>query len=135
VIFKHESAQSDLNGFLDSGSHVHGELEFEASFRVDGRFTGKIVSPGSLVVGEGGEVDGEVRAAQIFVSGTLRGTVQADKRLQIAAGGRVFADVSTPSLIIEDGAIFEGRCAMTREAEPAAKDPGPKRLVEAAGRD
>ena len=36
MIFKHDSAQSELNGFLDSGSHVDGELRFEASFRVDG---------------------------------------------------------------------------------------------------
>lgn len=134
MIFKNESVQGDLNGFLDRGSHVNGELRFEASFRVDGKFTGKVSSSGSLVVGEGGEVDGEIRAAQIFVSGILRGSVQAEKRLQIAPGGRVYADITTPSLIVEDGAVFEGRCAMTREAKPkTAAEPGPKRLVEAGG--
>jgi cytoskeletal protein CcmA (bactofilin family) len=135
VIFKNDSAQSDLNGFLDSGSHVDGTLRFEASFRIDGRFSGKIESSGSLIVGEGGEVDAEVKVAQVFVSGVLRGSVQAGKRLQIAPGGKVYADISTPSLIIEDGAVFEGQCAMTRENREslAAKaEPGPKRLAEAA---
>ena len=43
--------QSDLNGFLDSGSHVEGELRFETSFRVDGKFTGEVHTPGDLIVG------------------------------------------------------------------------------------
>jgi cytoskeletal protein CcmA (bactofilin family) len=142
MMFKHGSAQGDLNGFLDAGSHIQGELAFEATFRVDGKITGKVTSPGSLVVGDGGEIDGEVRVAQVFVSGTLRGRVEAE-RLQIAPDGRVFADVATRSLVIEDGAVFEGRCTMTREAAraesaataaPAAPSggAGPKRLAGAA---
>jgi cytoskeletal protein CcmA (bactofilin family) len=124
-MFRSGPATGDLNGFLDAGSHLHGELAFEASFRVDGKITGKVTSKGSLIVGEGGEVDGEVEAGQIFVSGTLRGTARAGERLQIAPGGKVYADIATPSLVIEDGAVFEGRCAMTREREPAAVRPGP----------
>jgi cytoskeletal protein CcmA (bactofilin family) len=139
VIFKQDSVQSELNGFLDSGSRIHGELQFEASFRVDGKFTGKISSPGSLIVGEGGEVDAEVQVANIFVTGVLRGTVQAAKRLQIAPGGQVYADITTPSLIVEDGAVLEGRCSMTREEPVGATETdveaGPKRLFEAATRN
>ena len=50
--------QNDLNGFLDTGSHVEGELRFETAFRVDGKFTGQVNSAGDLIVGEGGEVEG-----------------------------------------------------------------------------
>jgi cytoskeletal protein CcmA (bactofilin family) len=133
------TGHDDLNGFLDSGSHFHGELTFEASFRVDGKLTGKVRSAGSLVVGEGGEVDGDVKAAQIFVSGTLRGAVEATERLQIAPGGRVFAEITTPSLVIEDGAVFEGKCAMTGEgggaaAPRAAEQPRRFGAAGAAGR-
>ena len=58
MIFKSEGKQSDLNGFLDSGSHVQGELRFQTSFRVDGTFNGSVVSDGDLIVGDGGEVEG-----------------------------------------------------------------------------
>lgn len=115
MIFKSEGRQNDLNGFLDGGSHLHGELRFEASFRVDGRLTGSVESEGDLIVGEAGEVDGEVRAGQVFVSGTVRGTIHALRRVQIAASGKVFAEIDTPSLVIEDGATFEGHCSMNRE--------------------
>jgi len=118
MIWKSEAKQGELNGFLDRGSQLDGELRFDASFRVDGKFTGNVVSDGDLMVGEGGELEGELAIGQVFVSGTVRGNIRAARRVQIAPGGKVFADVSTPSLVIEDGAVFEGRCSMVRE--PAA---------------
>ena len=134
MIFKNDSGgrQSDLNGFLDTGSHVEGELRFETSFRVDGKFTGKVTSNGDLIVGEGGEVDGDFRVGQIFISGTVRGTIRAAKRVQISARGKVFADLDTPSLVIEDGAFFEGRCSMAREERESAKSPSPKLVAQKA---
>jgi len=122
MIFKSDGKQSDLNGFLDCGSHLQGELRFDASFRVDGKLTGKVDSQGDLIVGETGEIDGEIKVGQIFVSGTVRGAIQAVKRVQIAPSGKVFAEIDTPALVIEDGAVFEGRCAMSRDgAREAAK--------------
>ena len=114
---KSEARQSDLNGFLDSGSHMEGELRFDTSFRVDGKFTGSVVSEGDLMVGEGGEIEGEIAVGRIFVSGTIRGAINASRRVQIAPSGKVFADLTTPTLEIEDGALFEGRCSMVREGE------------------
>lgn len=131
MIFKSDGKQSDLNGFLDAGSHLQGELRFDASFRIHGRFTGTIASEGDLTVGEGGEVEGEVRIGRVFVSGTLRGNVHA-KRVQIAAGGKVFADLDTTSLVIEDGGILEGRCAMTREEGASAASPVAKLVPQKA---
>lgn len=112
-MFKQSDDQRDLNGFLDRGSSQKGELSFEASFRIDGEYSGTIRSAGRLVVGEGGVVDGDVQVRHVLVSGVLRGAVVAGEQLHIAPGGRVNADITTPSLVIEDGAIFEGRCTMT----------------------
>lgn len=123
--------QNDLNGFLDSGSHVEGELRFDTSFRVDGRFTGKVNSAGDLIVGEGGEVEGDLRAGQVFISGTVRGTIRAAKKIQISPRGKVFAEIDTPALVIEDGAFFEGRCTMARD-EREAKAAGPKLVPQKA---
>ena len=56
MIFKSESGQSDLNGFLDAGSHIEGKLSFENTFRVDGKFDGEVVSDGTLVFASVGPV-------------------------------------------------------------------------------
>jgi cytoskeletal protein CcmA (bactofilin family) len=125
-----DGRQGDLNGFLDNGSHLQGELRFDASFRVDGKLSGKVDSEGDLIVGDTGEIDGELKVGQIFISGTVRGTIKAARRVQIAPNGRVFAEIDTPSLIIEDGATFEGRCAMSRE--PARGAAGPKLVAQKA---
>jgi cytoskeletal protein CcmA (bactofilin family) len=130
---KSEARQSDLNGFLDSGSHMKGELRFDTSFRVDGKFTGSILSEGDLMVGEGGEIEGELSVGRVFVSGTIRGNLRASRRVQIAPSGKVFADIETPSLEIEDGALFEGRCSMVREGETATTGAVPKLVTAMAG--
>ena len=130
MIFKTEGKHADLNGFLDKGSHLHGELRFDASFRVDGKLTGTVESDGDLIVGETGEVDGEVKVGQIFVSGTVRGSIRASRKVQIAPQGKLFAEVETPALVIEDGAIFEGTCSMNRDGGKAA--PGPKLVAQKA---
>ena len=81
-MFKNDDARGELNGFLDSGSHLVGDLRFDDTFRVDGRFEGRIHSSGRLVVGDSGEIEGEVHVAHIHVAGTIRGTVaDAEKEL------------------------------------------------------
>lgn len=123
-MFGKNDETGDLNGFLDRGSHLDGKLTFDASFRVDGHLEGEVRSAGTLVVGEGGEVDGDVEVRRVLVSGEVRGTVRAAEQIHIAPGGRVNADIDTPSLVIEDGALFEGRCTMTREGRPTSPKQG-----------
>ncbi len=123
MMFKSDGERGDLNGFLDAGSHIEGDLHFEDTFRIDGRLSGRVVSKGDLVVGEQGQVEGEIRVGRIFISGTVKGSVQAGERVEITARGRVNADLETPSLMIEDGAFFEGRCSMSKRAQAAAERP------------
>jgi len=50
-------SSGELNGFLDSGAVFKGELEFEDTMRIDGRFNGKIVSKNELIVGESATIE------------------------------------------------------------------------------
>lgn len=115
--FKAADPQGELNGFLDAGSDMQGELHFADTFRVDGKLTGKILSKGDLIVGERGEVDATVHVGRLFVSGTLRGAARADQRIEITAGGRLLGDIVTPTLVIEEKAFFEGQCSMVKAGE------------------
>jgi cytoskeletal protein CcmA (bactofilin family) len=101
-----------LNGFLDKGSFFHGELVFEETFRIDGRFEGKVQSGAELILGDSAEVVGEIDVARLSVNGSLKGTVRARERVELHAQARVAADLTTPVLKIEEGAIFEGTCKM-----------------------
>jgi cytoskeletal protein CcmA (bactofilin family) len=119
MIFK--GAKGDLNGFLDAGSHIQGELHFDDTFRVDGKVTGKVLSKGDLVIGEGGEVSGEIEVGRLYVSGKVEGTIRTSRRTELTAGGRILADIETPSLVIEDGGFFKGSCSMVVAAARASE--------------
>jgi len=113
------TGHGELNGFLDAGSHLQGELTFEQTFRIEGRLTGKVVSDGDLIVGPKGELEGEVRVGRIVVTGTVRGEVHASRRVEIGSGGRVLGEIEAPVLVVEEGGIFDGRCKMGgANAEP-----------------
>ncbi len=129
---KSEGKQSDLNGFLDSGSNVSGELRFQTSFRVDGKFSGTVITEGELIVGQGGEVDGDLRIGQIVISGTVSGTIRASRRVHLSSTGTLLADIDTPVLIIDEGGFFKGQCSMVREEAKAAA-PAPKLVQQKAG--
>lgn len=131
MIRKSDSHTGELNGFLDSGSRMEGELRFDTTFRIDGKFVGKVVSDGNLIVGDGGEIEAEAHVGQIFISGQARGEIHAQRRVHLASGGRVFADVTTPTLVIEEGALFEGRCSMSREGTAGTEGGSVAKLVKA----
>ncbi len=107
-----------LNGFVDSGCVIRGELEFSSSFRVDGRIEGKVRSSSELIIGDGGVVDGEVNVARCSVGGEVRGTITATERVVLHATARVFAEIHTPALVMEEGALLEGKVSMEGQKAP-----------------
>jgi cytoskeletal protein CcmA (bactofilin family) len=132
MIFKSDSsASADLNGFIDRGSVLEGQLRFESQFRVDGKVHGTVTSEGRLIVGEHGEVEAEVHVGELVVSGTVRGTLHIGRRAHLHAGAKVYGDLLTPALIIDDGALFEGKCTMSRKEPAPAKAGAPAKAEDA----
>ena len=123
-------AAEDLNGFLDEGTEVNGELRFRDALRVDGRIKGRVVSDNTLIIGETGQVDAEIDCGVVSIRGRVSGQVHGRQRIELLAGCRVEATLVTPKLVIEDGAFFHGECRMggPPEGGPAlggAGEPGP----------
>jgi cytoskeletal protein CcmA (bactofilin family) len=102
----------ELNGFLDKGSSFKGELEFDDTMRIDGKFNGRITSKNELIVGESAHIEGDIHVGRIAISGTVVGKIVAAQRVEIHRNGKVYSDVDTPALVIEEGAIFQGNCVM-----------------------
>jgi cytoskeletal protein CcmA (bactofilin family) len=110
-----------LNGFVDTGCTIRGELEFANSFRLDGRVEGIVRSRSELLVGESGAVEGEIEVARCIVGGEVRGVIRATEQLVLQASARVWADVHTKKLIMEEGAFLEGKVSMeAAKTSPAA---------------
>ncbi len=105
-------AREDLSGFIDQGVVITGEIEFHNTLRIDGKVFGKIRSNDLLIVGEYGEVEGEIDVGIVRVTGVVKGKIHARQRLEIQKGGRVQADVITPKLLLVDGGLLQGKCEM-----------------------
>ena len=109
-----------LNGFVDSGCTLKGELEFSNSFRVDGRVEGIIRSRAELVVGEDGTVEGEIDVARCLIGGQVKGIVKASEKVVLHASARVWGEIHAPAVVMEDGAFLEGKVDM----DAGGKTPG-----------
>ena len=117
-------AAEELNGFLDEGTELSGELRFRDVMRVDGRVKGRIVSDNTLIIGETGQVDAEIDCGVVPIRGRVTGQVHGRQRIELLSGCRVLATLVSPKLLIEDGAFFQGDCRMGGPAEAAKQPPG-----------
>ena len=117
-------AAEELNGFLDEGTELSGELRFRDVLRVDGRVKGRIVSDKTLIIGETGQVDAEIDCGVVSIRGRVTGQVHGRERIELLSGCRVQATLVSPKLVIEDGAFFQGDCRMGGPPEEATPRPG-----------
>jgi cytoskeletal protein CcmA (bactofilin family) len=106
------SASGGLTAFIDQGSEFEGKLSFRDTVRIDGRFHGEITSENTLIVGESGEIDAEIRSKNVVVSGTVHGNILAETKVVLHKSARVEGDIQTPSIVVEEGAVICGKISM-----------------------
>lgn len=109
-----------LSGFVGNGTTLTGEASFKGMLRVDGHLSGQVNSDGgTLIVGNNGQVDADIAVAVATIHGAVNGNIIASQRLELGRAAKVKGDIETPSLVIEQGATFEGSCRMVqlREAQ------------------
>ena len=114
--------EGTLSGFVGGGTVVTGEANFKAMMRVDGHLSGRVSSTsGTLIVGANGKVDANIEVAIAIIHGTINGDIIATQRLELGRAAKVNGNIQTPSLVIEQGAIFEGSCKMLQMSAAANK--------------
>jgi cytoskeletal protein CcmA (bactofilin family) len=102
----------DVRVSLGADAEVSGKLSFATATRIEGKLKGEIRSTDVLVIGPSAVVQATVRADRLVILGEVHGEVHGATRIQICAGGKLFGDVETRGLVIDEGGLFEGRCKM-----------------------
>ena len=117
-IFSKEDQPISLIG---TGISVVGTLNIhEGVLRLDGRLEGKIIGPGTLIMGEKGLLQGEIDVGRVILSGRVEGKVTALEFIHIAPTGKLIGAALTTQLIIEEGGIFEGEGQTLQSEQPVA---------------
>lgn len=109
---RHDPTTRDVQAHLGQGSRVEGKLSFEGSVRIDGQIDGEISAKDTVTIGDSAVVNAQIHANTVIVHGRVHGDIIARKRVELRAPARLIGNLSTPSLVIHEGVVFEGNCKM-----------------------
>jgi cytoskeletal protein CcmA (bactofilin family) len=113
---------ADTFSVIDRNSIFDGTFQTTRDLRVEGEVKGTIDCKGTLFVANGATVGAKVEADNVTVAGDLNGEVRCRGRLQIMPTGKVRGKIVTQTLVINEGAFYEGQLEMA----PAENRPQPQ---------
>lgn len=123
---------------IDTGCEISGRIRFVGTLVLNGKVEGELVSADTLLVGEKGDVEAEIQVGTAIVSGQIKGNITARERVELRGSARIFGDIRSPVLILEEGVTLDGRCQMTSgevaEAERAKKREGLRAVQDDAAK-
>ena len=118
-LFKNETVSSPdkIDTILGKDAKLTGEIKTSGLLRIEGSFQGDIECEKDLVITETAKVEGKIKAKNAIIAGTYTGNVILDGKLEIKSTGKVVGDIKVATLVIEDGAIFYGKCEMSGDGK------------------
>jgi cytoskeletal protein CcmA (bactofilin family) len=102
----------DLN-LVGHGTTIEGKVKSQGGVRVDGRIIGEITAYENVAIGTSGEVEGNISAKNVTVGGKVRGSIIAQEKMVFLGQAVVQGDIRAAKLVIDEGAVFDGKCSMT----------------------
>lgn len=102
----------DEIAYLGSDTVYEGKLSFKGTVRIEGKFTGEIISDGTLNIGKDAQVNGNLAVGELLLSGHFNGEALVKRRTVVYSSGVMDGILHTPKLLTEEGAIIEGQISM-----------------------
>jgi cytoskeletal protein CcmA (bactofilin family) len=121
---------------INSGTQILGDVNSDGDMRVDGSIKGFLSSKARLVLGPTAVIEGDVKAANIEISGEVNGNIYASELLTVKSTAKISGDIVSNKLIIEAGAIFNGSSKMNKPKEASLNNNnnGAKQQPQASGK-
>lgn len=117
--------EKSIRAFLGEGTEFKGVISFEGTVRVDGVLEGEVITEDTFIVGAAAHVIANIQAGVVIIMGHVEGKIEAKEKCEIRVGSHVKGEVHTPSIYIEEGAVFEGACYMTGKNARSEDQPTP----------
>lgn len=103
-----------VTAILDSGTQFEGKLSFEGTVQIGGAFKGEIFTKDTLVINETATIVAQIEADTIIISGRVEGNLFARRRVIMHPPAVFKGTVTSPSLRIDEGVVFEGASYMPK---------------------
>jgi cytoskeletal protein CcmA (bactofilin family) len=107
------------DAFLGKGTKVVGTLNFTGSAEIDCQVEGEINAKELLTIAEAAIINGKINGVEVVIRGTVNGDIIASKKLSLRRPAKVVGNITSTNLSIEEGVVFEGKCAMTAATNTA----------------
>lgn len=110
------------SNLIGENSYFSGRFLINGSLRIDGRFEGKYLQADQLYIGPTGKIKTNINAVSVIIEGLVIGNINASNRVLLMPTAKIYGDIKTPELIIQNGVILEGRCTISNDLKSSAKD-------------
>lgn len=110
--------EGSFESHIGKGTKISGKLNFRAPAKIEGEAEGEITGD-VIMIAQGAVVTARIAGTHVTVAGQVSGEIIARERLELLATARIKCTITTPSLILNEGAQFEGDCKMPRERAAA----------------
>ncbi len=143
MMFGNKSSRDNqlvVDALIGPQVEIRGDVVFSGGLYLEGKVLGKVIveegASGTLTVAEQGQIEGEVRATVVVLSGRLEGDVHASERIELTPTARVTGNVHYQVVEMSAGAQLNGRLVHTTTVAalpaPDGKSPAVLQRVEAA---
>ena len=106
---------------VDASSELEGTLRCKQTLRIDGYVKGEVECERTVLVGEGARVLASIDADEVQIAGAVEGNITARRKITLERTANVKGDLTTPGIVIEEGAKLRGRIVIGSEAEAAVE--------------
>ena len=120
---QNKRSMSDQINLVGEGTTFEGTLHAENDVRASGRIVGTMRVDGRAIIAESGAVEGEVIATNADIAGHVQGEIHVSERLVLKSTARIDGHIKTNRLVVEEGALFTGKCEMGEDDANKASPP------------
>jgi len=105
----------DSFSFIGEKISFAGKIESKGTMSIDGHVKGDLSSIENLIVGREAVIESDLDVTSLELHGEVRGNINAGDTITIHATGKVFGDILSKSVVMESGAVVDGRCTILPE--------------------
>jgi cytoskeletal protein CcmA (bactofilin family) len=117
---------------VGAGARLEGNVVSAGNLRIDGQVKGQINAEGDVALSPQSQVEADIRAQNVSIAGRFKGSIQVKGKAHVGRGGRIDGNITSKTLVVEEGGIFHGQSIMdgSSPAESARPQGAPQATEE-----
>ncbi len=112
-----------VDTIISPDAQFKGIITTKGTIRIDGILDGGIDHAEGVIIGDSGEVKGDINAQNVVIGGKVEGNIASSSFIEVLPQAKIQGDLKTSKLSISEGAFFQGNCQMTKEQEVPEYEP------------